>query len=109
MKKCVPALLLLSLLAACGAKSAPPQLWSDQKYIAIPAADCAIKGEEILKSLNFTSVVRKDQAAYGNFSSNRAALKCVDVPAGSYVFVAVAGVDKKEVETFRNKIVQAYK
>jgi len=109
MMKIFAVLLLPVLITACNQKGAPPQLWSDQKYLASTADDCAIKGEVILTSLGFTGTVRNGKASYGNFSDNRAALKCVDVTGGSYVFIAVAGADKKEVETLRNKIAQEYR
>lgn len=84
--------------------SKPPQLWSHHKQMNIPANACAFKGYNALKSLGFSSVVRNGNYVYGNYHSNRAAVKCVSSGKGSFLYLAVAGPDKETVEELRNEI-----
>lgn len=86
-------------------KEFPPQLWSDHKLLQASPDLCAIKGESILKSLGFSNVVKNGTYVYGNFSSSRAAIKCVSVPEGSFVYAAVAGPEVEVVRRLRNEIV----
>ena len=85
-------------------KNSPPQLWSDHKRLDIPADVCALKGYSALKSLGFTNVVKNGNYSYGNFNDNRAAVKCVEMNGGSFVYMAVAGPKNEVVEKLRNEI-----
>jgi len=85
-------------------KSQPPQLWSTHKELDVSVSLCAKKGLSALKSLGFTSVVQNENFAYGNFDDNRAAVKCVPKGNHSFVYLAVAGPDKKIVEKLRNQL-----
>lgn len=85
-------------------KSKPPQLWSEHKILHIAVDVCALKGYSALKSLGFTGVVQNGNFSYGNFNDNRAAVKCVEMNGGSFVYLAVAGPEKKVVEKLRNEI-----
>ena len=89
---------------ALAKKSSPPQLWSDHKSLNIPIDVCSLKGYSTLKSLGFTNVVRNGNYSYGNFNDNRAAVKCVEMNNGSFVYLAVAGPEKEVVEKLRNEI-----
>lgn len=110
-------LLLIFVLALAGCASNPeiktvtiektftPHLWSDHKELNESVEMCAIKGESILSSLGFKSVVKNGNYVYGNFNDNRAAIKCVKVSGKTFVYVAVAGPEVKLVEKLRNEIV----
>lgn len=83
----------------------PPNLWSDHKQLAISVEECADKGIRALESLSFNRVVKNGRYSYGNFASNRAAVKCVENEYGSFVYVSVAGPEKKVVERLRNELI----
>lgn len=85
-------------------KEYTPQLWSHHKVVKESPALCAVKGVSILNSLGFKSVVKNGNYVYGNFSNNRAAIKCVTVDKQTFVYAAVAGADVKTVEKLRNEI-----
>ena len=102
-------LLLLISVVVCGCSKSsegnlPPQLWSDHKQLMTSVNVCAEKATVILSSLGFSSVVRNGNFSYGNLRGNRAAVKCVENPGGSFVYFAVAGSDKESVERLRNEI-----
>jgi len=84
----------------------PPQLWSDHMRLDLSVKACASKGLRTLKSLSYTGAVQNGNFSYGNFGSNRAAVKCVEDGDGSFVYVMVAGPDKKTVEGLRNDLVR---
>lgn len=84
--------------------SPPPQLWSTQKMLSESPEACASEAVEILKALQFVSVVKNGTYVYGNLLSNRAAIKCVPNGEGTFVYTAVAGPEKKQVERLRNEI-----
>ncbi|WP_199611654.1 hypothetical protein [Flocculibacter collagenilyticus] len=86
------------------ANSKVPQLWSDHKLLNIPSNKCASNGQLILKGLGFNSVIQNNQYIYGNFDGNRAVIKCVDLAEKSFVYIAVAGSNVKQVEKLRNEI-----
>ena len=86
-------------------KEFAPHLWSDHKQLNTSPDLCATKGQSILGSLGFTSIVRNGYFVYGNFSSNRAVIKCVATDDGTFVYAAVAGPKVKIVEKLRNEIV----
>ncbi|WP_221799299.1 hypothetical protein [Oceanobacter mangrovi] len=85
-------------------KEFSPHLWSDHKLLKTTSDLCATKGESILSSLGFSQVVRNGTYVYGNFSNNRAAIKCVEVPEGTFVYAAVAGPKVEVVRSLRNEI-----
>ena len=82
----------------------PPQLWSTQKLLNESPEACADKAVKILKALQFVSVARNGTYVYGNLLSNRAAIKCVPNGEGTFVYTAVAGLEKAQVERLRNEI-----
>lgn len=106
------ALVILAVLVTAGCKKSeattssgkPPQLWSSHKQLDVPVDVCAAKALDALKSLGFTGVAQNGDFAYGNSFENRAAVKCVALASGSFVYFAVAGPDKEIVETLRNQI-----
>ena len=116
MKKILMLLLITIIISGCSSvgvnsdsevtieKSKPPQLWSDHKSLNIPVDVCALKGYSALKSLGFTRVVQNGNYSYGNFNDNRAAVKCVELNGGSFVYLAVAGPEETVVEKLRNEI-----
>jgi hypothetical protein len=85
-------------------KEYTPQLWSHHKLLKETPELCALKGVSILNSLGFKSVVKNGNYVYGNFSNNRAAIKCVKINKQTFVYTAVAGSDVKLVEKLRNEI-----
>lgn len=83
----------------------PPHLWSHHKRLDIPADVCALRGAAALKALKLTSIVRTGTYVYGNSGSNRAVVKCVEQgPMSSFLYLAVAGPVKEDVERLRNEI-----
>jgi hypothetical protein len=82
----------------------PPQLWSDHKSLDVPVEVCGEKGYNVLNALGFSNVVRNGNYSYGNFDESRAAVKCVAMPTGSFVYFAVASADKAKAEELRNRI-----
>ena len=114
MKTVTTSLLLLLALSGCSdasrtnSRETVPQLWSDHKQLSVQIDVCATKGEEALTSLGFTGVVRNGAFSYGNLNGNRAAVKCVDVPGGSFVYFSVAGANKEAVEKLRNEIAHKF-
>ena len=81
-----------------------PQLWSHHKLLDTDVSDCASNGLAILRSLQFTSIVRNENYVYGNFSNNRATIKCTELDGKTFVYTAVAGQDVEIVEKLRNRI-----
>jgi len=116
LSKSIFAVFLMVLVTGCSTeikkndagvvieKKLPPQLWSDHKKLDISTDICALKAMSVLSSLGFTGVIQNGNYAYGNFINNRAAIKCVEMPAGSFVYFSVAGQDKEVVEKLRNEI-----
>jgi hypothetical protein len=108
-------LLATAAISGCGKVTAlkgngvPPQLWSDHKELSMPVEDCAAKGEGALSSLGFTDVVRNGTFSYGNLKGNRAAVKCVHIYGGSFVYFTVAGSEKETVENLRNEIARKFR
>lgn len=84
--------------------SIPLQLWSDHKSLDPPVAVCGEKAYNVLNALGFSGVVRNGNYSYGNFDESRAALKCVEMPKGSFVYFAVASRDKEPAEELRDRI-----
>ncbi|MDV2077428.1 hypothetical protein [Marinobacter xestospongiae] len=86
-----------------------PHLWSDHKFVAGTAEQCARRGEDSLRLLGFDHVVRNGTFVYGNFfgefSGNRAAVKCVAMADRTFAYTMVAGPRVKLVERLRNEIV----
>lgn len=87
-------------------KEFPPQIWSDHKELAYSESICAKKGIEILGSLGFSEIIKSSHGnyIYGNFSNNRAAIKCVTVQNQTFAYVIVAGAKSVVVEKLRNEI-----
>ena len=81
-----------------------PQLWSHHKILDVNSEECAVKGQVILETLGFSSIIKNDKYVYGNLDGNRATIKCVDLSDQSFVYIAVAGANIKLVEKIRNKI-----
>jgi len=81
-----------------------PQLWSYHKVLDMPVASCAIKAKMTLEALDYRKVVQANDSAYGNQGSNRAAVKCAEIPNGSLIYLTVGGPDAKAVEKLRNAI-----
>lgn len=102
--------MLLGGCAASGTRDdaelrgTPLQLWSDHKSLQVPVAVCAEKGLNILNELGFSNVVRNGNFSYGNLGESKAAVKCVEMPRGSFVYFAVASRDKETAEKIRNSI-----
>lgn len=65
-----------------------PHIWSDHKIMDVSPENCALKGESILDSLGFKQVVRNGAFVYGNYISNRAAIKCVAVDGATFVYAS---------------------
>jgi hypothetical protein len=84
--------------------SPPPQLWSHHEFLEISAEECSVKGFRALQSLSYTDVVKNGNYSYGNYASNRAAVKCVENGKASFVYVMVAGPDRKVAEKLRNEL-----
>ena len=74
--------------------------------MSISVHACGLKGYGALISLGFSSVVQNGDYSYGNFLSNRAAVKCVANDKGSFVYVAIAGQHKDIVEKLRNEVIR---
>lgn len=109
------ALLVVSVLfggcAASGARDqaeskeiTPLQLWSHHKSLELPVGACGEKAFSVLRTLGFSSVVRNGDYSYGNYEGSRAAVKCVEMPKGSFVYFAVASTQKEAAEELRNRI-----
>ena len=81
--------------------STPPQLWSDHKQLDIPIGVCADRGFNVLQALGYSNVVKNGNFSYGNYNENRAAVKCVENGAGSFIYFAVAGPKRDTVEQLR--------
>ena len=86
-------------------KEYAPHLRSDHKIFNGTTDICSSKGKAILESLGFIHVVKNGNFVYGNFSNNRAAVKCVSVSEVTFVYTAVAGPNIVLVEKLRNEIV----
>jgi hypothetical protein len=86
-------------------KEFTPHVWSDHKILKISTEACAEKGTEILESLGFTQIVKNGSYVYGNYSNNRAVIKCTSVGESTFVYAVVAGPKVKVVEKLRNEIV----
>lgn len=85
-------------------QTAPLELWSHHKLLQEPVAACGDKAVSALKSLGFANVVRNGDYAYGNYQGSRAAVKCVEMPEGSFVYFAVASTTREAAEKLRNQI-----
>lgn len=103
--------VLFAGCAASGARdqaepkqNAPLELWSHHKWLEVPVAACGEKGFNVLKALGFSNVVRNGDYSYGNYQGSRAAVKCVEMPKGSFVYFAVASASRDAAEQLRNRI-----
>lgn len=85
-------------------ESSPPELWSHHKALDVPVAVCGEKAFNVLTALGFSSVVRNGDYSYGNFDDSRAAVKCVEMPRGSFVYFAVASPKKERAQELRDRI-----
>ena len=100
-------LLVAVVLSGCNASSSKPtplQLWSDHKSLSVSAEVCSERARAAVGALGFTEIVKKDNFTYANHGPNRAAVKCISMQGGSFVYFAVAGPDKASVEKLRNQI-----
>ena len=107
--------MLLTILSACSSnkeiktvtiqKEFAPHIWSDHKIFNGTIEMCSSKGKSILESLGFIHVVKNENYVYGNFSNNRATVKCVTVEGVTFVYAAVAGPKVELVEKLRNEII----
>lgn len=102
---------LLSGCAASGTQDSeqpqeitPLHLWSHHKSLELPVSACGDRAFNVLRTLGFSNVVRNDNYSYGNFAGSRAAVKCVEMPKGSFVYFAVASTEKLAAEDLRNRI-----
>ena len=86
-------------------KEFTPHIWSDHKILKVSTEVCAQKGTEILGSLGFNQIVKNGSYVYGNYSNNRAVIKCTPVGKSTFVYAAVAGPKVEVVEKLRNEIV----
>ncbi|HTF95344.1 MAG TPA: hypothetical protein VL995_04350 [Cellvibrio sp.] len=93
-----------------GTATQPPaiQLWTGNKLLAGDIAACALKTEEILNYLGFTSISKSvyptETYFYANFVGNRAGIHCTNIAGQTFVYGSVAGTDVKTVELLRNRI-----
>jgi hypothetical protein len=113
----ISVLVVAALLGGCAASGtrepeadsgAPLELWSDHKSLEVPVAVCGEKGFNVLTALGFSNVVRNGDFSYGNMDENRAAVKCVQMPQGSFVYFAVASRDRATAEKLRNSIARKW-
>jgi len=86
-------------------KEFTPHIWSDHKILKVSTEVCAQKSTEILESLGFNQIVKNRSYVYGNYSNNRAVIKCTTVGESTFVYAAVAGPKVEIVEKLRNEIV----
>ena len=91
-------------------KEFAPHVWSDHKELNISASECGDKGVEVLNSLGFVQIVKSSHGeyVYGNYSNNRAAVKCISVGGQTLVYSIVAGPKRALVEQLRNEIMWQY-
>lgn len=111
----ITVVLALAMTSGCAAsrvqdgaaerrESTPLQLWSDHKSLEVPVGVCGEKAFNVLTALGFSGVVRNGNYSYGNLDESRAAVKCVEMPKGSFVYFAVASSKKETAEELRNRI-----
>ena len=101
------AALVAMALSGCHPSTSQPvplQLWSDHKSLDVSPEVCAERASAAVRTLGFTEIVENGSFTYANHGLNRAAVKCVPMPTGSFVYFAVAGPDKASVEKLRNGI-----
>jgi hypothetical protein len=112
-------LIVLAMMAGCAApgmqnsanrrqQSTVLQLWSDHKSLDVPVGLCGEMAAGALTALGFSNVARNGFYAYGNFEDSRAAVKCVEMPEGSFVYFAVASPRKGTAEELRNRIARQF-
>lgn len=102
-------LSLLALLLIAGPLQAapstpPPQIWSHHKLLEIEAGVCAKVARQAVMDLGFAEVSTRDNYTYAHRGPNRAAIKCVSLDRGTFMYLAVAGPDWKSVEKLRNDL-----
>jgi hypothetical protein len=112
--RAIAVLVVSALFTGCAASGArnqveskeptPLQLWSHHKSLDQSVAACGERAYNALKALGFSSVVRNGDYSYGNFEGSRAAVKCVEMPKGSFVYFAVASTERAAAEELRNRI-----
>jgi hypothetical protein len=112
--RAIAVLVVSALFAGCAASGTrnevepteptPLQLWSHHKSLDQSVAACGERAYDALKTLGFSNVVRNGDYSYGNFGDSRAAVKCVEMPKGSFVYFAVASTKKETAEVLRNRI-----
>lgn len=113
----VNVVVVAAMLGGCAASDvkdegaqepAPLHLWSDHKILEIPVGACGEKAFTVLTEAGFSGVVRNGNYSYGNLDENRAAVKCVELRKGSFVYFAVASTDKETAEELRNRIARKF-
>ena len=103
------ALSLLALLLIAGPLQAvpsppPPQVWSHHKMLGVEAGVCAKTARQAVMDLGFAEVSTREDYTYAHRGSNRAAIKCVSMDRGTFMYLAIAGPDWKAVKKLRDDI-----
>jgi len=85
----------------------PPELWSWFKDLQKPKAACLTQSFFALSEVGLENTTQNEYGFYGDIENNRIVVKCLSTDSNrSKVMVAVAGTNRKSVESLRNNIIK---
>lgn len=88
----------------------PPELWSWFKDLQKSKAACLTQSFLALSEVGLKNTTQNEYGFYGNIENNRIVVKCLSTDSNhSKVMVAVAGTNRKSVESLRNNIIKLIK
>ena len=88
----------------------PPELWSWFKDLQQPKEVCLTQSFLALSEVGLKNTTQNEYGFYGNIENNRVVVKCLSTDSNSSkVMVAVAGSNRKSVESVRNNIIKLIK
>ena len=88
----------------------PPELWSWFKDLPKPKEACLTQSFLALSEVGLKNMRKNEYGFYGNIENNRIVVKCLSTDTNhSKVMVAVAGLNRKSVESLRNRIIKLIK
>ena len=88
----------------------PPELWSWFKDLQKHKAACLTQSFLALSEVGLKNTTKNEYGFYGNIDNNRIVVKCLSTDSNrSKVMVAVAGTNRKSVESLRNNIIKLIK
>ena len=86
-----------------------PELWSDFRDLNMSENQSSIEIFHKMSEFDLSNLTKNQYGVYGNINNSQVVLKCIEISSSkSKVLVAVAGLDRKTVESTRNTIIRLF-